>query len=102
MQDLITSHQHNDWFSNEYLLLTEHDIITPSKRTYRPDRVMIKDKHAINIDYKFGQEQLPSFVEQVRDYILLLREMGYTCEGYIIYNQAQRLRKGTLWEEYLV
>jgi hypothetical protein len=92
LQDLITSHQHNDWFSNEYLLLTEHDIITPSKRTYRPDRVMIKDKHAIIIDYKFGQEQLPSYVEQVRDYILLLREMGYTCEGYIIYNQAQKIQ----------
>ena len=92
LQDLITSHQHNDWFSNEYLLLTEHDIITPSKRTYRPDRVMIKDKHAIIIDYKFGQEQLPSYVEQVRDYMLLLREMGYTCEGYIIYNQAQKIQ----------
>ena len=46
---------------------------------------MIRDKHAIVIDYKFGYEQLPTHQEQVRDYMSLLRQMGYTTEGYIIY-----------------
>ena len=92
LQELINQYNHNDWFSDEYKILTEQDIITTSQNTYRPDRVMIKDKHAIIIDYKFGQKQSKSYVEQVRNYILQLREMGYTCEGYIIYNQAQTIQ----------
>jgi RecB family exonuclease len=92
LQELINQYNHNDWFSDEYQILTEQDIITTSQNTYRPDRVMIKDKHAIIIDYKFGQKQSKSYVEQVRNYILQLREMGYTCEGYIIYNQAQTIQ----------
>lgn len=89
LQALIKQHNHDDWFSNQYQVLTEQDIITPSGKTYRPDRVMIKDKHAIVIDYKFGEEQLPSYVEQVREYILLLRQLGYSSEGYIVYNKAK-------------
>lgn len=92
LQALIDLYNHNDWFSNKYQILTEQDIITSSQNTYRPDRVMIKDKHAIIIDYKFGKKQSHSYVEQVRNYILLLRGMGYTCEGYIIYNQAQTIQ----------
>ena len=92
LQELINQYNHDDWFSDEYQILTEQDIITTSQNTYRPDRVMIKDKHAIIIDYKFGQKQSKSYVEQVRNYILQLREMGYTCKGYIIYNQAQTIQ----------
>lgn len=50
---------------------------------------MIKDKHAIIIDYKFGEEQRNSYIEQIRKYILLLRQLGYTSEGYIIYNKIK-------------
>jgi hypothetical protein len=92
LQELITQYNHNDWFSDRYQILTEQDIISTSQNTYRPDRVMIKDKQAIIIDYKFGEKQSRSYVEQVRNYILQLREMGYTCEGYIIYNHAQTIQ----------
>ena len=86
LQTLITRENHNDWFSNQYTILSEQDIITPSGNMQRPDRVMISGKHAIVIDYKFGYEQPKSHLEQVRDYMALLRQMGYTTEGYIIYN----------------
>jgi hypothetical protein len=89
LQSLIAEHNHNDWFTNQYQVLTEQDIITPSGKTYRPDRIMIKDKHAIIIDYKFGEEQRNSYVEQIREYILLLRQLGYTSEGYIVYNKMK-------------
>ena len=86
LQTLITRENHNDWFSDKYTILSEQDIITPSGNMQRPDRVMISGKHAIVIDYKFGYEQPKSHLEQVRDYMALLRQMGYTTEGYIIYN----------------
>ena len=91
LQTLIQRHNHNDWFTNTYRILAEQDIITPSGNMQRPDRVMIKDNHAIIIDYKFGHEQPKSHLEQVRDYMLLLQQMGYTTEGHIIYVALQTI-----------
>ena len=85
LQALIQRENHNDWFSNHYQILSEQDIITSSGNIQRPDRVMISGKHAIIIDYKFGKEKPLSHLEQVRDYMSLLNQMGYTTEGYIIY-----------------
>ena len=93
LKEIITQHNHNDWFSNNYQILTEQEILTPSQKTYRPDRIMLKDKHAIVVDYKFGYQQKPSYIEQMRGYILLLRQLGYTSEGYIIYNQTNKIQK---------
>jgi hypothetical protein len=91
LKSLILRENRSDWFSNQYTILSEQNILIPSGRTQRPDRVMIADKHAIVIDYKFGHEQPTSHLEQVRDYMSLLRQMGYTTEGYIIYNALQTI-----------
>ena len=91
LQQLIHQHNHDNWFSGDYQIIAERDIFTPSGNTQRPDRVMTKDKHAIVIDYKFGLQQKKAHVEQVRDYMLLLNDMGYTTEGYIIYNALQTI-----------
>lgn len=91
LQSLIQRENHDDWFTNQYRILAEQDIITPSGNMQRPDRVMISEKHAIVIDYKFGHEQRLSHLEQVRDYMSLLRQMGYTTEGHIIYVALQTI-----------
>ena len=85
LQTLIQRENHSDWFFDQYTILSEQDIITLSGNIQRPDRVMISGNHAIVIDYKFGYEQPLSHLEQVRDYMLLLNQMGYTAEGHIIY-----------------
>ncbi len=89
LQTLILREGHSDWFSKQFTILAEQDILTPTGNMYRPDRVMIRDQHAIVIDYKFGEEQRLSYLEQVRDYMTLLQQMGYTTEGHIIYNALQ-------------
>ena len=86
VRTLIQREHHNDWFSGEYQILSERDIIVPSSKMQRPDRTMIKGAHAIVIDYKFGHQQRKSHFEQVRDYMSLLQQMGYTTEGHIIYS----------------
>ena len=91
LQSLIQRENHDDWFCNQYRILAEQDIIAPSGNMQRPDRVMISGKHAIVIDYKFGHEQRFSHLEQVRDYMSLLRQMGYTTEGHIIYVALQTI-----------
>ena len=91
LQQLIHQHNHDNWFSGDYQIIAERDIFTPSGNTQRPDRVMTKDKHAIVIDYKFGLQQKKAHLEQVRDYMLLLNDMGYTTEGYIIYTALNEI-----------
>ena len=91
LQALIDREHHNDWFAGQYTILAEQDILTPSGNMHRPDRVMINGNHAIIIDYKFGLEQPASHLEQVRDYMALLQQMGYTTEGHIIYNALQTI-----------
>lgn len=85
LQQLIHRENHDDWFTNNYQVIAEQNIITPSGNMLRPDRVMIHGTHAVIIDYKFGQEQTKSHIEQVRDYMSILQQMGYTTEGHIIY-----------------
>ena len=74
-----------DWFSPCYQVVSERAILTASGRTIRPDRVMLRDRHAVVIDYKFGQHLSPAHRTQVQDYMSQLSQMGYTVEGYLVY-----------------
>lgn len=92
LRQLIQMTHHEDWFSGNYQILSEQDILIPSGNTQRPDRVMLIGQHAIIIDYKFGQER-PSHREQILDYMSLFSQMGYTTEGYIVYNELKIIKE---------
>lgn len=72
------------WFSDEYRVLNEVEILQQGK-TLRPDRVLMKGNHVIVIDYKFGRKTSDEYREQVRRYQTAIQEMGYTTEGYLCY-----------------
>ena len=92
-----------DWFSGRYSLLREDTILLPERlrrqftaeehslnrsaeevTEQRPDRVMVMGDTAIVLDYKFGAMYERVYLPQVRRYMLLMRELGYSCvEGYI-------------------
>ena len=75
-----------EWFSPEWEVKAEAGIYLPGGGERRPDRVLIKGKHAIVVDYKFGEAEEDKYIKQVRHYARLLLEMGYTpVEGYIWY-----------------
>lgn len=80
--------QVREWFTAEWdSIRNENDIVCGEiVGTRRPDRVMIKGKRAVVIDYKFGAERYKSHRDQIERYMELLRQMGYTqIEGYIWY-----------------
>lgn len=80
--------QVRDWFSGKWdTIHNENDIICDEiVGTRRPDRVMIRGKKAVVIDYKFGIEKYKTHQEQIKQYVKLLQRMGYTeIEGYIWY-----------------
>ena len=105
MEGLIESHTHEEqirkltewalghpmvkeWFSGKWKLYNECAIIYKENgelKTRRPDRVMMKDGNVIVVDFKFGNPK-ESHRKQVREYMNLLTEMGYTqVRGYLWY-----------------
>ena len=83
------------WFDGSYTLFNEASIIYRDGgvlQTRRPDRVMIKpDGSAIIVDFKFGREN-EEHLHQVREYMDLLRKMGYPMvEGHIWYVYTNKI-----------
>jgi len=76
----------SDWYSGEYRVLNEVQILQPNGKFIRPDRVMIKGKEVTVIDYKFGQKEDRKYIRQVKYYTDQIRKMGYpSVKGYICY-----------------
>ncbi len=77
-----------EWFSDSWdKVRNEQDIICgETVGTRRPDRVMLRGKQAVVVDYKFGAEKPRSHRRQIEEYMRLLRNMGYTeVDGYLWY-----------------
>jgi ATP-dependent exoDNAse (exonuclease V) beta subunit len=73
------------WFSPEWEVRTEILILLPDGTENRIDRLLIKDKKAIVVDFKTG-EPLKSDQRQVVTYIEILRKMNFIdVEGYLLY-----------------
>lgn len=69
----------------------EASIIGSDGSDSRPDRVIVNGRKAIIIDYKFGVPR-PGYAGQVRGYMQLYREMGFTdVEGWLWYVPSDRL-----------
>lgn len=77
-----------DWFSGRYRLFNETAVLFRENgimQNRRPDRVMTDGRHAIVVDFKFGNEK-EEYLYQVREYADLLQKMGYSpIEAYIWY-----------------
>ena len=87
-----------EWFNEEWTeVRNENDIIVPNGQTSRrPDRVMVKGRKAVVVDYKFGEEEREKYATQLRDYMSLLSQIGYsTISGYIWYVRLGKVVKVT-------
>lgn len=73
------------WFTPDWKVLNENSILTPDGSHYRPDRVILRDKKAIVIDYKFGAIEEKEHRDQVLHYRNLLLSMGYDAQAWLCY-----------------
>ena len=84
----LSRREAKDWFGGGWELFNECAIIYMAHgelETRRPDRVMIRDGRVVVVDFKFGKHS-EAYNEQVRGYMSLLRDMGYTdVQGYLWY-----------------
>lgn len=85
LNELLTNTVIKDWFSKTWTVKTEVPIILPDGDENRIDRLMIKDKKAIVVDFKTGAHS-KNDIAQVKAYVNILHQMNFTeVEGYILY-----------------
>ena len=88
----INHKQAADWFSGEWKVYTEKEILLPNGKTYRPDRVMFRDGQTVVVDYKFGEHEDPQYKRQIKRYLKELNRMGYSHpQGYLWYMSQNKL-----------
>jgi ATP-dependent helicase/nuclease subunit A len=84
-----------NWFSKEWEVKSENEILLSDGSILRPDRVLIKDKKAVVIDYKTGIEK-EEHKKQVSQYAETLEQMGYSevlkYLLYINYEDAENIK----------
>ncbi len=89
LEEMIASVADRHWFDGTYRLLNETPIITPEGENYIPDRLMFSGDEVIVVDYKFGHKHTSTYISQVRGYMSLLSQMGYSSvKGYLWYQEG--------------
>lgn len=82
----LSTPQISEWYSGNYKVLNEIEILQPNGSFVRPDRVMIKEDEVIIVDYKFGEKEEKKYMKQVKSYMSHIKKMGYThVKGYLCY-----------------
>jgi ATP-dependent exoDNAse (exonuclease V) beta subunit len=81
---LMESPQVADWFSQKWDVRNESLTLLPGGKEYRIDRLLLKDKQAIVIDYKTGAPKKED-QKQIGEYCVMLNQMGFASEGYLLY-----------------
>jgi len=90
---LLQKNPYSEWFSDQWRVLNERDILRVGESKHRPDRVLLRDDTAVVIDYKTG-EKSDKDIRQMRGYLADLKKMGYSfCEGNIWYLQKDEVVK---------
>lgn len=74
-----------DWFDTKWDVRTELPVLLPGGNENRIDRLMIKDKHVVVVDFKTGEHSSRD-QQQVLEYMDILKQMGFLeVEGYLLY-----------------
>ncbi|MCK9639807.1 MAG: UvrD-helicase domain-containing protein [Prolixibacteraceae bacterium] len=93
INDMLLKEPYATWFSDQWRVLNERDILRVGESKHRPDRVLLKENTAVVIDYKTG-EKSDKDIRQMKGYLTDLKKMGYnSCEGNIWYLQKNEVVK---------
>lgn len=82
-----------NWFAEDVRVLNETTILIQTGEQYRPDRVIIKGNEATIVDYKFGDKESKTYIQQVKQYMNLIAEMGYQTSGFVCYVSLGKVEK---------
>jgi len=81
------------WFAADVKVMNEITILMPTGEQFRLDRVVIRGNEATVIDYKFGEKESGNYLQQVKQYMNLISQMGYKVKGYVCYVSLRKVVK---------
>jgi len=82
---ILDKEPYHSWFSGEWKVMNERDILRGEESRHRPDRVMIKGGELVVVDYKTGTKS-DSHLTQVKGYLRDFITMGFVQpKGYLWY-----------------
>lgn len=93
LMDLMNSNDYISLFVDKKDVLNEQTILVDANTTLRPDKIIIKEKETIIIDYKTG---IPGSkdLKQVKQYKSTLESMGYpNVSCYLFYSSINELKQ---------
>ncbi len=92
LEELLQAEEVKAWYDGSARVLNEVDILFGKGLSKRPDRVIIKGGKVIVVDYKFGERQDKRHPNQVRNYLQLIRKMGFErVDGYLWYVELGKI-----------
>lgn len=80
LEKVICHSELNQYFQDDYEVYTEREILDENKNILIPDRLMLKGKEAIIVDFKTGKK-MNSYKDQLDGYARVLTEIGYEVKG---------------------
>ena len=89
IDELLSDPRIRPFFETGLNVKTEAEILDQTGNVYRPDRIILDDKHAIIMDFKTGK---PNELQknQLLHYGKLMKEMGYDkVEQYLLYIEPE-------------
>jgi len=91
IRNLVEDERVSRFFTDKWEVYTERDILQPSGKWQRPDRVMTNNNETIVMDYKFGEKKQKKYTYKIKDYLKQIKQMGYpNPKGVIWYvNQME-------------
>ena len=85
-----------EWFDGNWTVMNEKLLLTRGQ-TYRPDRMMIRGREAVIVDFKSGALKKSSHSDQVRRYCQTLKDSGIAAvKGYLWYLQTNEIEPVSL------
>lgn len=84
LNKLMSNPQVADWFSDQWEVRNEAHTLMPKGTEYRIDRLLLKGKQAVVIDFKTGKPKKEDH-HQIGEYCNMLHQMGFSAEGYLLY-----------------
>ena len=91
INQIIFHDQLKSYYTDAFTIYNERDILTTNAEVIRPDRLAIKNKKAVIIDYKTGLPN-PKYEHQLALYEAHLKDMGYTVSEKILVYINQNIK----------
>lgn len=94
IEEILFHPELKEYFSDKYRIFTERAILIPSDTKAfvlrRPDRLVLKGKEAVIMDYKTGEKKT-KHIKQINEYASLMEEMDYKVKKKILVYSGEKL-----------